>query len=157
MLPGIGFTVAAMTITNTIRLASVRIVTNDLPRTVGFYELLTGATPNFVTDDFVELVTPSATLAVTSTSRVSFLAGADSRGAACNASIVEFWADDAEALFRQLQVALGDDLDVVQEPTLMPWGNVSIVLRDPNGILVNLYTPVTDDARQLQGNRTPTA
>lgn len=146
-----------MTITNTIRLASVRIVTNDLPRTVGFYELLTGATPNFITDDFVELVTPSATLAVTAARRVGFLAGDASSGAPCNGSIVEFWADDAEALFSQLQVALGDDLDVVQAPTMMPWGNVSIVLRDPNGILVNLYTPVTDDARQLQGNRTPKA
>lgn len=144
-----------MTITNTIRLASVRIVTNDLPRTVGFYELLTGATPNFITDDFVELVTPSATLAVTAARRVGFLAGDALSDAPCNGSIVEFWADDAEALFSQLQVALGDDLDVVQAPTMMPWGNVSIVLRDPNGILVNLYTPVTDDARQLQGNRTP--
>jgi catechol 2,3-dioxygenase-like lactoylglutathione lyase family enzyme len=146
-----------MTPMNTVRLASVRIVTNDLPRTVGFYELLTGTPPNFLTDDFVELVTPSATLAVTTASRVAFLAGDASSGAPRNGSIVEFWIDDAEAVFTRLQGAFGDDLDVVQAPTMMPWGNLSIVIRDPNGILVNLYTPVTDDARQLQRNRTPTA
>lgn len=145
-----------MTMTNTIRLASVRIITSDLPRTVGFYELLlSGATPNFLTDDFVEFVTPSATLAVTAASRVGFLAGDAVSGAPCSGSIVEFWVDDAEAVFRQLQAAFGDDLDVVQAPTMMPWGNMSIVIRDPNGILINLYTPVTDDARQLQLNRTP--
>src|SRR6516164_10922392 len=27
----------------------------------------------------------------------------------------------------------------------MPWGNRSIVLRDPDGNLVNLFQPVTDD------------
>ncbi|GAB7070939.1 VOC family protein [Mycobacterium hodleri] len=146
-----------MTMTNTIRLASVRIITRDLPRTVGFYELLTGATPNFLTDDFVEFVTPSATLAVTALSRVGFLVGDAVSSGPCSGSIVEFWVDDAEAVFRQLQAAFGDDLDVVQAPTMMPWGNMSIVIRDPNGILVNLYTPVTDDARQLQHNRTPKA
>ena len=40
---------------------------------------------------------------------------------------------------------------------MMPWGNVSVVIRDPNGVLVNLYTPATDFARQLQQNRTPNA
>jgi catechol 2,3-dioxygenase-like lactoylglutathione lyase family enzyme len=98
-----------MTMTNTIRLASVRIVTNDLPRTVGFYELLTGATPNYLTDDFVELVTPSATLAVTAAGRVGFLAGDALSSAPCNGSIVEFWVDAAEAVFSQLQAAFGDD------------------------------------------------
>lgn len=143
--------------TNTIRLASVRIIASDVQRTVDFYERLTGATPNYLTDDFAELVTPTATLAVSGAGRVPFLTDAPTGGAACNVAIVEFWVDDAEALFSRLQASYGDDLDVVQPPTMMPWGNVSVVIRDPNGILVNLYTPATDFARQLQQNRTPTA
>ena len=157
MVTGIRFSVAAMTTTNVVRLASVRIITHDLLRTVGFYQLLTGATANYLTDDFVELVTPSATLAVTAASRVAFLTDDAQSGVTLDGSIVEFWVDDAEAVLSRLQATYGADLDVVQAPTMMPWGNVSIVIRDPNGNLINLYTPVTDYARRLQQNRTPKA
>jgi catechol 2,3-dioxygenase-like lactoylglutathione lyase family enzyme len=154
-MPGIAVTVCTMTTTNTIRLASVRVITHDVPRAVAFYEVLTGATPNYLTEDFVELVTPSATLAVSDASRVPLIAN-DTPGAAANdKSIVEFWVDDAEALFATLQATYGDELDVVQAPTMMAWGNVSILIRDPDGVLINLYTPVTPEARQLQQNRTP--
>jgi uncharacterized glyoxalase superfamily protein PhnB len=30
--------------------------------------------------------------------------------------------------------------DVVMEPTTMPWGNRSVLLRDPDGTLVNLFS-----------------
>jgi hypothetical protein len=30
----------------------------------------------------------------------------------------------------------------------MPWGNRSLLLRDPDGNLVNLFTPVTEPARE---------
>ena len=30
----------------------------------------------------------------------------------------------------------------------MPWGNRSFLFRDPDGNLVNLFTPVTSQARQ---------
>jgi hypothetical protein len=42
-----------MTTTNTVQLASVRVITEDLPRLVRFYEVVTGATAQYLTDDFV--------------------------------------------------------------------------------------------------------
>jgi hypothetical protein len=40
--------------------------------------------------------------------------------------------------------------DVVTEwvngPTTMPWGNRSLLFRDPDGNLVNFFTPVTPAA-----------
>lgn len=39
------------------------------------------------------------------------------------------------------------------EPTTMPWGNRALLFRDPDGNLVNLFTPVTDQARQKFGLR----
>ena len=36
--------------------------------------------------------------------------------------------------------------EFVNEPTTMPWGNRSLLLRDPDGNLINLFTPVTPDA-----------
>ena len=138
---------------NIVRLASVRLITTDIARSVRFWEVVTGVTPNYITEDFVELVTPSATVAVSDVGRVPFVS--EPSGDVSDSAIVEFWVDDAEALFAELQAAYGDDLDVVQAPTVMPWGNMSIVIRDPNGVLVNLYTPVTPDAWKLQRNRTP--
>jgi hypothetical protein len=32
----------------------------------------------------------------------------------------------------------------------MPWGNRSVLLRDPDGSLVNLFTPVTAEALARQ-------
>ncbi|HEX5204124.1 MAG TPA: VOC family protein [Actinoplanes sp.] len=43
----------------------------------------------------------------------------------------------------RLRDAVGD---VVQEPATMPWGNRSLLLRDPDGTLVNLFTPVSAEA-----------
>jgi len=37
---------------------------------------------------------------------------------------------------------------VLYEPTIMPWGNCSILFRDPDGNLVNLFTPVTYEAAE---------
>ena len=34
----------------------------------------------------------------------------------------------------------------VKEPTTMPWGNRSVLFRDPDGNLVNFFTPLSADA-----------
>jgi hypothetical protein len=36
--------------------------------------------------------------------------------------------------------------EFVQEPTTMPWGNRSLLFRDPDGNLVNFFTPVSAEA-----------
>ena len=144
-----------MTTPNSVQLASVRVITDDLPRLVRFYQVLTGATPQYLTEDFVELVTPSATFALSSPERVAFITENTPRGRANNSAIVEFLVDDTEALYERLQAEFGSDLDVVQPPAMMPWGNLSLLIRDPDGALVNIYTPMTLQARQLQHNRTP--
>jgi catechol 2,3-dioxygenase-like lactoylglutathione lyase family enzyme len=144
-----------MTTTNTVQLASVRVITEDLPRLVRFYEVVTGATAQYLTDDFVELVTPSATFALSHRRRVAFISKNPPRAAANNSAIVEFLVDDVEALFAKLRAEYGDDLEVVQAPTMMPWGNLSVLVRDPDGALINLYTPMTPQALQLQKQRQP--
>ena len=144
-----------MTNTSTVQLASVRVLTEDLPRLVRFYEAVTGATARWLTDDFVELVTPSATFALSHPRRVAFITENTPRAAANESAIVEFLVDDVDDLFTRLRAEFGDDLVIVQPPTMMPWGNQSVLLRDPDGALINLYTPVTPQALQLQQQRQP--
>ena len=56
--------------------------------------------------------------------------------------------DDVDAVREKLR---GVVEEVVTEPTTMPWGNRSLLFRDPDGNLVNLFTPVTPQARQKFG------
>ncbi|GAB7537790.1 VOC family protein [Burkholderia sp. 3C] len=121
---------------------STRIITDDIRRLVGFYETL-GLTATWYTDDFAELASPSCTLAVGSKRTMDlFGAGAATPGSN-RAMIVEFRVDDVDAAFARLEPHLAD---IVQAPVTQPWGNRSVLFRDPDGNLVNLFTPVTEDA-----------
>jgi catechol 2,3-dioxygenase-like lactoylglutathione lyase family enzyme len=70
--------------------------------------------------------------------------GADSARPADNHSvIIEFRVDDVDSEYERLEPLVDE---WVQQPTTMPWGNRSILFRDPDGNLVNVFTPVTEDA-----------
>ena len=62
--------------------------------------------------------------------------------------IVEFITADVDADFVRLAA---QSFAFEQSPTTMPWGNRSALLRDPDGNLVNLFTPVSAQARQKFG------
>jgi predicted enzyme related to lactoylglutathione lyase len=122
---------------------SVRIITSDARRLAGFYERALGVTATWFTDEFAELATPHATLAIGSTATFAqFAAGGLAPGGGSGV-IIEFLADDVDKTYAELGDLLGD---VLQPPTTMPWGNRSLLFRDPDGNLVNFFTPVTPAA-----------
>lgn len=122
---------------------SVRLITDDVARLADFYELVTGATAVRTGDVFAELTTPSATLAIGSTRTVPAFAPGAAEPAQNRSAIIEFLSPDVDADYARLR----DVVDAwVNEPTVMPWGNRSLLLRDPDGNLVNLFTPATPDA-----------
>ncbi len=51
-----------------------------------------------------------------------------------------------DSVYENLKESLGDSADFVNEPTTMPWGNRALLFRDPDGNLVNFFTPVTPAA-----------
>ncbi|WP_367125722.1 VOC family protein [Streptomyces phytohabitans] len=122
---------------------SIRVITDDLPRLVAFYERATGLRADRYTDDFAELRTPGATLALASTRTVPLFAPGSSRAADNRSVIVEFLVDDVDRVRANLA---GLVTDFVTEPTTMPWGNRALLFRDPDGNLVNFFTPVTPEA-----------
>jgi predicted enzyme related to lactoylglutathione lyase len=125
-----------------MNLVSVRIITADIKRLVTFYEQITGLTPTWYTEDFAEVSTPVGTLAIGSTTTMErFGAAAPPSGG--GSSIIEFLVDDVDATYQSMRDVV---TDVVQAPATMPWGNRSLLLRDPDGNLVNLFTPVTAQA-----------
>jgi catechol 2,3-dioxygenase-like lactoylglutathione lyase family enzyme len=134
-----------------MKFASVRIITADIQRLVSFYEQTTGMPLTQYTPDFAELQTPTATLAIGSTRTLELFGGAEIAAAAQNRSVIlEFRVQDVDADYQRLAQVFPDA--VVQVPTTMPWGNRSLLLRDPDGNLINLFTPVTPEAlKRLDG------
>ncbi len=133
-----------------MHLASIRIITADVDRLVGFYEDLTGLAATRYTPEFAELRTSGATLAIGSTRTLALFGGdAVAEAAANRSAIVEFRVGDVDAEHARLAPVMG--AAVVQVPTTMPWGNRSLLVRDPDGTLVNLFAPVTVEAQQRLG------
>ncbi|HUA50376.1 MAG TPA: VOC family protein [Solirubrobacteraceae bacterium] len=128
-----------------MQFASIRIITDDLDRLVSFYEQLLGVTAERPAPPFAELVLPSATVAIGHSQTVGLFGAGSARAADNHSVIIEFRVGDVDAEYARLKAFVAE---WVQEPTTMPWGNRSILLRDPDGNLVNLFTPVTDEAIQ---------
>ncbi|MFF3249274.1 VOC family protein [Streptomyces sp. NPDC002870] len=122
---------------------SIRIIAGDVARLVNFYERATGVRASWSNEDFAELRTTSATLAIASTRTVPLFAPGSARPADNRSVILEFLVDDVDRVHQNLT---GFVEDFVNEPTTMPWGNRALLFRDPDGNLVNFFTPVTSAA-----------
>jgi uncharacterized glyoxalase superfamily protein PhnB len=124
---------------------SIRIITTDVARLAGFYERVTGTTATWRAPDvFAEIRTAAATVAVAATSTVP----ADVVTPATNRSvIIEFRVEDVDALHDRFTAA-----EIVMPPTTMPWGNRSMLVRDPDGSLVNLFVPADALQKKSQGS-----
>ena len=129
-----------------MNLVSIRLITADLDRLVAFYEHVTGLAAVRYTPDFAEITTSSGTLAIGSVRTVALFAEGSAQPAANRSAIIEFLVEDVDASYERLR-ADGETIEVVAPPATMPWGNRSLLLRDPDGSLVNLFTPATDAAR----------
>ena len=115
--------------------ASVRLVTADVDALVGFYAHLTQIEPVRPAPEFAEFRFGNATLAISAETLVRrFNAGA-AVAAANRSAMIEFQVADVDAV----QARLGA-IDTAMPPTDMPWGNRSMLLRDPDGNVVNVFS-----------------
>lgn len=129
-------------------LVSVRVITDDVSGLAAFYERITGTPVEWSTPDFAELRTAAGTLAIGSTRTVALFGAGSARPADNHSAILEFLVDDVDAEYDRIRQT---PTEFVNEPTTMPWGNRSLLIRDPDGNLVNLFTPVTPEARTKFG------
>jgi predicted enzyme related to lactoylglutathione lyase len=122
---------------------SVRVITGDVGRLVAFYEAVTGLSATRYTEDFAELATPVGALAIGSERTVALFGAGSARPADNHSCIIEFRVDDVDKQYKRLENVVSA---FVQKPTTMPWGNRSLLFRDPDGNLVNFFTPVSAEA-----------
>ncbi|MDQ1583974.1 MAG: hypothetical protein QOF36_2028 [Microbacteriaceae bacterium] len=126
-----------------MNLVSIRIITDNVALLASFYEHVTGGAAVYVNEQFAEVRTPSATIAIGSTATVVLFGPGSARPADNHTAIIEFLVDDVDMEYLKLKEWV---TTFVNEPTTMPWGNRSLLFRDPDGNLINLFTPVTPAA-----------
>jgi catechol 2,3-dioxygenase-like lactoylglutathione lyase family enzyme len=121
-----------------MKFANARIVTQDVPVLVRFYRELTAMRP--VGDDrYTELHGPQLSLAISSQQMIE-LHSAGAATARSNRSIIlDFEVADVDQEHARLRSLVSK---FVLEPTTQPWGNRSMLFRDPDGNLINFFSTV---------------
>jgi uncharacterized glyoxalase superfamily protein PhnB len=122
---------------------SMYVITNDIKRLVGFYENISGLTATWYTEDFAELATPACTLAIASQRTMDMFGAGAARPADNHSAIIEFRVDHVDKEYNRLKEIISE---FVQEPITQPWGNRSLMFRDPDGTLINFFTPISAEA-----------
>jgi predicted enzyme related to lactoylglutathione lyase len=131
-----------------MKFLSTRVITADVRRLVDFYERVTDIAAVWASELFAEIRTPVGTLAIGSDKTVALFGAGSAEPAANRSAIIEFIVDDVDVEYERLRDYVGE---IVTPPTTMPWGNRALLFRDPDGNLVNLFTPVSDEARAKFG------
>ena len=120
-------------------LVQCRLVTDDVEGLAGFYARLL-AVPTALNEYYVEIEAGAASLGF---SRRRFTEHREADGPPADGPgrrddvILDFLADDVDAEYERI-AALG--VDWVMLPTTQPWGNRSMMFRDPAGNLVNVFS-----------------
>jgi catechol 2,3-dioxygenase-like lactoylglutathione lyase family enzyme len=120
-------------------LQSTCLITADVRRLVEFYEPLLNRKANWSGEDYAEFPTRAGVLAIFSATAQEKYIPSSAEPATNRSVILEFKVADVDAEYRRLQPLVRT---WVKPPTTQPWGTRSIYFRDPDGNLVDLYSPV---------------
>jgi predicted enzyme related to lactoylglutathione lyase len=129
-----------------VQFVSVRVISSDVARLVEFYEEATGLEARWPAEQFAEFVGSSCTLAIGSAQTMALFSAGAAAPESNRTAIFEFLVEDVDGEYERL-TSLAVVPEIVQKPTTMPWGNRSLLFRDPDGNLVNFFVPLTEEAR----------
>jgi uncharacterized glyoxalase superfamily protein PhnB len=121
-----------------MKLVNARLVTRNVPALARFYEEILGIAP-IGSEDYTELRVEGGTLAISSKRSVDLFNAAAAEPAANRSIILDFQVGDVDKERSRLAELVGN---FVLEPTNQPWGTRSMLFRDPDGNLINFFTPI---------------
>jgi len=122
-----------------MKFAYTRIVTNHVQALARFYKEITCIAPVVFNDAYVEFPNLGTVLAISSQQTMESH-GAGATVPASNRSVImDFEVDDVDLERARLDGIIGE---FVLEPTNQPWGNRSMLFRDPDGNLINFFAPI---------------
>src|ERR1700758_4069654 len=120
-----------------MKFASVRVVTPDIERLIEFYQRLSGTEAVRLADGFAEIRFEVSTLAISTEHLIKLFNVGVATAAANQSAILEFEVEAVDAVFERMNAS---GTTIVMPTTLMPWGNRSLLLRDPDGNLINIFS-----------------
>lgn len=123
-----------------MKLQATRIITDDVDVLIRFYEKITELKAVRLHPLFAELRTNASVLAIASSKTVPLLGDNAAEAGANRSVMLDFLVADVDAEYERLKKVISS---FVNAPTDMPWGNRSLLFRDPDGNLINFFTPAT--------------
>ncbi len=118
-----------------MQLVQARIVTGDVARLARFYSELLDV-PTVLNDYYVEILSGAVTVGFSKRQFTEY-GCADRVGQGQGTIILDFLVDDVDEHLARID-ALG--VEWVLPPTDQPWGTRSMLLRDPEGNLINVFS-----------------
>jgi uncharacterized glyoxalase superfamily protein PhnB len=119
-------------------LVNTCVVTENVKRLVGFYEPILGHKAKWSGSDYAEFATGVGVLAIFSSSAQEKYIPGSAEVARNQSVILEFKVADVDAEYRRIR---GMVKTWVKPPSTQPWGTRSVYFRDPDGNLVDFYSP----------------
>jgi uncharacterized glyoxalase superfamily protein PhnB len=119
-----------------MKLVNARIVTRDVPGLTTFYESVTGVAP-VGSEEHVEFHLRGATLAICSASVIRLFERHAGTTVTNRSIILDFEVDDVDLERTRLD---GIVSDWILEPKTQPWGNRTMMFRDPDGNPVDVFS-----------------
>jgi catechol 2,3-dioxygenase-like lactoylglutathione lyase family enzyme len=116
------------------------LITSDVKRLAAFYTQALQVEPQWSGDNYTEFRTGPAVLALfAADAQEKYIPGA-AKPAQNQSAILEFRVDNVDREYARLQSVVKQ---WVKPPTTQPWGTRSIYFSDPDGNLVDFFTPPT--------------
>jgi predicted enzyme related to lactoylglutathione lyase len=119
-----------------MELVQARIVTDDVERLAAFYASLAGAKVA-LNEYYVEVPAGPMSVGFSRRKFTEYRENQAERPRRRNEIILDFRAADVDAEYGRVD-ALG--VGWVMPPSTQPWGNRSMIFRDPEGNLVNVFS-----------------
>jgi uncharacterized glyoxalase superfamily protein PhnB len=125
------------------------LISQNVPRLVAFYTQILSVPAKTVGNQYAEFHTSVGVLAIFSSEAQEKYIPHSSEPGINRSVILEFEVADVDKEFQRLQ---GLVKDWVKPPTNQPWGTRSFYFRDPDGDLVDFFTPAVTDKENKKGN-----